>query len=445
MLKKTGLLVTLIGFTASAVTINLTGKVTNTTGKAISGAIVVLAGQNMKDTTDASGAFSFKSAAVSTSRTSGVSAFESVNLNNGVLSLNLSGSSSIKVELFDVHGNLISRELTSAASGGNYHFNLSNRNIASTMVLVRVSIGQKITSFQYFPIGNKSRKLSSESYSFAEPAVLSKVSAIVDTIKVSSTNYIPAIKQLYSYEGTVTIALDSNKLEPFSFFVTSQKALQALSGRDSGFGGDFRFGKTGQGAGLLGADSICQCIAERSMKGSAVKQWRAFLSVEKGPNGTQVNAIDRIGSGPWYDRTGRVVALKLSDLTSGDRPATADDDIKNDLPNEDGVPNHRPNVGSTATVDNHHTVTGSNKQGKLNSATSTCDDWTSVTSTEKPMCGFSWPRGMGGGAANWITGFTANGCKAGAETVDNGGGARNTTIIGSGGGYGGFYCFALVP
>jgi hypothetical protein len=52
---------------------------------------------------------------------------------------------------------------------------------------------------------------------------------------------------------------------------------------------------------------------------------------------------------------------------------------------------------------------------------------------------------MGGGAANWITGFTANGCKAGAETVDNGGGARNTTIIGSGGGYGGFYCFALVP
>jgi hypothetical protein len=445
MLKKTGLLLTLIGFTASAVTINLTGKVTSTTGKAISGAIVVLAGQNMKDTTDGSGSFAFKSSAVSISHTYELPAFESVNLNNGILSLNLSGSSSIKVELFDVHGNLISRELTSSASGGNYHFNLTNRNIASTMVLVKVSIGKQITTFQYFPFGNKSRKLSVGSHNGTESTILSKVAAVVDSVKVTSTNYLPTTKQIYSYEGSVTVSLDSNKLEPFSFFVTSQKALQDLSKSTDGFGGDFRFGKTGQGAGLLGADSICQCIAERSMKGSAVKQWRAFLSVEKGPNGTQVNAIDRIGSGPWYDRTGRVVALKLSDLTSGDRPATADDDIKNDLPNEDGVPNHRPNVGSTATVDNHHTVTGSNKQGKLNSATSTCDDWTSVTSTEKPMCGFSWPRGMGGGAANWITGFTANGCKAGAETVDNGGGARNTTIIGSGGGYGGFYCFALVP
>jgi hypothetical protein len=444
MLRKTGLILTVIGFTASAVTINLTGKVTNAGGKAISGAIVELSGQKLKDTTDASGAYSFKSATVGVSRISDVQAFESVNINNGILSLNLSGSSSIKVELFDVHGNLISRELTGSTSAGNYQYNLSNRNLASAMIVVKVSIDNRITSFQYFPFGNKNRKLHAASRSVSEQSVLAKVAAVVDTLKVSSSNYLPATKQIDSYEGAVNITLDSSKLEKFSFFITSQKALTELSGSANGFGGDFRYGKTGQGAGLLGADSICQCIAERSMPGSKVKQWRAFLSVEKGPAGTQVNAIDRIGSGPWYDRTGRLVGNKLSELTAGDRPTNADDDIINDLPNEDGIPNHRPDP-TKGTVDNHHTVTGSNKLGKLNSTTSTCDDWTSVTSTDKPMCGFAWPRGMGGNASNWIYGFTAGGCKAGAETTNNGGGTPGSTIIGNGGGYGGFYCFALVP
>jgi hypothetical protein len=116
--------------------------------------------------------------------------------------------------------------------------------------------------------------------------------------------------------------------------------------------------------------------------------------------------------------------------------------IKNDLPNEDGVPNHYP---EGVKVDNHHMVTGSNNKGILNSATSTCDDWTSTTYTAgKPMCGFAWPRSTTG-TYSWISGFTPNGCAAGAETVDNGGGTRGTTIIGSGGGYGGFYCFALNP
>ncbi|NLW30726.1 MAG: hypothetical protein GXY77_04625, partial [Fibrobacter sp.] len=97
-------------------------------------------------------------------------------------------------------------------------------------------------------------------------------------------------------------------LEYFSFFLTSLQSLQELSGSQDGFGGDLRFGKTGPGAGLLGADSICQTIAEMSMPGSRVKKWRAFLSVEHGPDGNQVDAIDRIGSGPWYDREGRLLA-----------------------------------------------------------------------------------------------------------------------------------------
>src|SRR6185295_9052963 len=92
---------------------------------------------------------------------------------------------------------------------------------------------------------------------------------------------------------------------PFSFFMTSQAGLARLANNANGFGGDLRFNKAD---GLTGADEICKQLAEASMPGNG-KTWRAFLSVTRGPAGTPVNAIDRIGDGPWYDRRGRVFAL----------------------------------------------------------------------------------------------------------------------------------------
>ncbi|MBN1575828.1 MAG: hypothetical protein JW913_04705, partial [Chitinispirillaceae bacterium] len=109
----------------------------------------------------------------------------------------------------------------------------------------------------------------------------------------------------------------------------------------------------------------------------------------------------------------------------------------------DGVPNHRP---EGTTVDNHHFVTGSGTDGKLYKASATCNDWTSLTGSG-PRCGFSWPRGGGGGggsAAHWISGFNAEGCVAGIHITSAMSGWPKG-IIGAGGGYGGFYCFALNP
>jgi hypothetical protein len=232
--------------------------------------------------------------------------------------------------------------------------------------------------------------------------------------------------------------------------------LQELSVSQNGFGGDLRFGKTGPGAGLFGADSICQCLAEKSMPGSKVKIWRAFLSATQDANGRQVNAIDRIGTGPWYDRLGRVVALTIQELQQ-QRPASADKAIINDLPNEDGVPNHQPDPTLPA-VDNHLTVTGSDSLGRLYSANSTCQDWTSNTDTiSKPRSGVSWPRmGFGktgaisifpgGNMKSWVSFWDLPGCVAGTDLDDrSGAGKPGDVIIGSGGGYGGFYCFAKNP
>jgi hypothetical protein len=234
-------------------------------------------------------------------------------------------------------------------------------------------------------------------------------------------------------------------LEPFSFFVTSLKAMRQLSGSQDGFGGDLRYGEAD---GLTGADKICTEIAEMSMPGSGAKQWRAFLSTVAGP----VHARDRIGEGPWYDRVGRLVANGLEDLLQ-DRPANADPVIKEDFPNEDGVPNKRPDP-NLPEDDTHHFLTGSDTDGMLytEEPRATCEDWTSTSMDNsttgdgvgRPRIGFSF---TAGNRTHWISGQTEGGCGAGVTGIGmvNGGSDPGNPIVGSGGGYGGIYCFALSP
>jgi hypothetical protein len=284
----------------------------------------------------------------------------------------------------------------------------------------------------------------------------------------------------------------------FSFFVTSLKAMLQLSKSADGFGGDLRFGETGAGAGLRGADKICATIAESSLPGAGTKQWRAFLSAAADENGVPVNAIDRIGDGPWYDRLARKVALRKADLLY-DRPSSADAAIQDDLPNEDGVPNHAPDP-SQGQVNNRSILTGSDSHGVLFAASATCSDWTSASGTEgRPRAGVSWsdpasdggstglppgfpfdgglPPGLDGGlppgfdgspppgfsldggipdgfgvdglpgalgtsSANWISVTDLGGCAPGVN-VAAGSAPSDATTVGSNGGYGGIYCFAL--
>jgi hypothetical protein len=263
--------------------------------------------------------------------------------------------------------------------------------------------------------------------------------------------------------GAAGAGPDLSGLEPFSFFVTSYAAIQRLSGTPDGFGGDLRYGEAD---GLSGADKICTEIAETSMPGSGAKIWRAFLSVTKGPDGTPVGAIDRIGEGPWYDRLGRVLAMNKAALMST-RPMGADPAIVDDFPNEDGVPNHDPD--GTGEVDNHDMLTGSNSMGQpyCTDGGCTCNDWTSAEgATGRPRVGHAWPRnaggmfpgGFGGGTggtvpggfgdwdpAHWISSLDEAGCAPGASLIEMGPPNPAIPTVGSGGGYGGFYCFALNP
>ena len=252
----------------------------------------------------------------------------------------------------------------------------------------------------------------------------------------------------------------------FSFFVASRArmfaAAQKFNGSAKGWGGDFRYGTAD---GLTGADKLCTEIAEQSLPGNC-RTWRAFLST------TTMNAIDRVGAGPWYDRLNRTIASNLTELVETRPGGITVNTILNNLPNEDGTPHHNEEVGCNNLndcADNHDILTGSDTDGKLCTADTcagiggiggpgggfpggggnitdfTCENWTLGTSKAgiAPRCGHTWPTG-GGGSDDWISHLTENGCAPGFNLVQNGGPMPNGNgSVGDGGGYGAIYCLAL--
>jgi hypothetical protein len=259
----------------------------------------------------------------------------------------------------------------------------------------------------------------------------------------------------------------------FSFFVTSRarlfKLAEAFNGSTKGWGGDLRYGT---GDGLEGADRICSEVAGESLPGNG-RTWKAFLST------STVNAIDRVGSGPWYDRLNRLIANNLTELVATRPGGITDSAILNNLPNEDGTPHHNEEAGCTnlnSCADNHDILTGSDTDGKLCTSSTcagmagiggaafpgggtsttitdyTCQDWTLGTSTAgiAPRVGHTWPTGgsMGGGTTgmgsdDWISQLTESGCAPGYNLAQTGAGTGSGTgSVGDGGGYGAIYCLA---
>jgi hypothetical protein len=246
----------------------------------------------------------------------------------------------------------------------------------------------------------------------------------------------------------------------FSFFVASRarmfKLAQAFNGSTKGWGGDFRYGTAD---GLTGADKLCTQIAEESLPGNC-RKWRAFLTTSK------VNAIDRVGSGPWYDRLNRTIANNLTELAATRPGGITVSSILNNLPNEDGTPHHNEEAdcaNANSCADNHDVLTGSDSDGKACTASTcagiggfpmggggtitdwTCEDWTLGTSKAgiAPRCGHTWPS-MTGSSDDWISRLTENGCAPGFNLVQNGGPMpTGNGSVGDGGGYGAIYCLAL--
>ena len=118
--------------------------------------------------------------------------------------------------------------------------------------------------------------------------------------------------------------------------------------------------------GLAGADAHCQALARAA--GSALTNWRAYLSTTEPGGAEGVNARDRIGNGPWQNAKGVVVAKSIEDLHSDSNNITKQTALteKGEVVSGRGDP-----------VNKHDILTGSDPQGMFSTAggDTTCGNW----------------------------------------------------------------------
>jgi hypothetical protein len=167
-------------------------------------------------------------------------------------------------------------------------------------------------------------------------------------------------------------------------------------------------GKGGHLGGLAGADRHCQTLAEAV--GAGDRTWRAYLSTSF-QDKPAINAGDRIGSGPWYNAKGMLIARGVADLHTASRlsKATALDEKGQPVPDTTRI--------LTGTLPNGTAAVGM-----------TCNNWSSEEEG-KAMVGQVPAQPGGDKASPWNSTQPTNSCSqqalkaAGSDPV--------------------FYCFAL--
>jgi hypothetical protein len=178
---------------------------------------------------------------------------------------------------------------------------------------------------------------------------------------------------------------------------------------------------TGNLGGLAGADARCQSLAAAA--GQGARTWRAYLSVERdaGNGNAPTDARSRIGSGPWFNSAGVMVASDLAALHArrGDAAVFLD---------ERGQRIAGQWAGSPTPVQ-HDILTGSTADGRLMPGM-TCSDWTSGSGSLQAQVGHSDGLGPGGDSSGSLSSWnSAHANQSCADTAPRGGSGR-------------IYCFA---
>ncbi len=190
--------------------------------------------------------------------------------------------------------------------------------------------------------------------------------------------------------------------QPIGFFITSV---------GSGNGADL--------GGLAGADRHCQALAE--VVGAGDREWRAYLSTITADGEPDVHARDRIGSGPWYNAKGMMVATSVADLHSDNNKLSKETSLteRGDVVNGRG---DQPNM--------HDILTGSQLDGTAftSEGYTNCDNWTS-SGAGTARVGHHDRVGGGDNPTSWNSAHNSRGCSQ--ENLRSSGGA------------GLFYCFAV--
>jgi hypothetical protein len=205
----------------------------------------------------------------------------------------------------------------------------------------------------------------------------------------------------------------------------SMTSSSASTGSSGGSGMSFFVSSTGSGnganlGGLAGADQLCNRLATAA--GAGGKVWRAYLSAQAAGGTAAVNARDRIGSGPWRNAKGDVIAQNVADLHSANNKINK----QTALTETGAMVNGR---GDTPNM--HDILTGSQPDGTAiaGDVDSTCGNWTK-SGEGAAMVGHHDRMGLDTSppALSWNSSHQSRGCSQ-ANLVATGGAGR-------------IYCFA---
>jgi polyhydroxybutyrate depolymerase len=198
-----------IALTANAQAINVRGKVADQSGKPVVKAIVELLRQKLKDTTGADGAYAITGGNVAIVPPI-VPQTEKISLKKGMLEFSLTAPSPVRVEMFDVAGDLLKMEYVKNAAAGVYRMNLLGNVMAAQMMVVRASTRNRDQTFQYLPPYGGKYAVKTVSDGFAPiGGRLTKVAAAVDSLKITADGFTTKVLTIDSYDKVMDVKLDS--------------------------------------------------------------------------------------------------------------------------------------------------------------------------------------------------------------------------------------------
>ena len=212
--------------------------------------------------------------------------------------------------------------------------------------------------------------------------------------------------------GTVLVVSLSLALGACEMFKPQNKMTFFVTSTGSGKGADL--------GGIAGADRHCQALADSV--GASGHTWHAYLSA------AGVNARDRIGSGPWQNAKGVVVASSVEQLHGA-----------NNINKQTALSEKGTMVNGRGDQPNmHDMLTGSTPDGRAISGgdDTTCRNWT-TSGAGAAMMGHHDRQGLRDDdvSRSWNSSHLSRPSKDGAP------GCSQVALKGTGGN-GLYYCFA---
>jgi poly(3-hydroxybutyrate) depolymerase len=188
--------------------INLRGTISNQSGKPIANAIITLLKQGLKDTTGINGTYTISSTTAIVAPVALQPLSRSITLENGFLELRLTSPSPVKVEIFDVNGSLLQREIHNDATQGFYRFSI-NKNFQTTVLLIRIAIGKDEYTYRFLPLKGTCQIRQTRNGTSSVVGRFAKLAAITDTLKVTAPGFLSKTVEITNYDQLLDISLDT--------------------------------------------------------------------------------------------------------------------------------------------------------------------------------------------------------------------------------------------